>query len=124
MTHVVFVLTVVHVSEDVLEVLGRDIPQDNDGVGRGGRRPLEQRTEKIGTGGQDELVSSDLRSVTDEGHVHEVVLVPQLLECGHHGLMVVVPAQTKLLFRIPHFRLLASQGNFQIFFFSSKTHPV
>ena len=39
----------------------------------------------------------DLLPITGHGHVHEVLLVPQVLEGGLDALLEVVPAKTELI---------------------------
>ena len=38
----------------------------------------------------------ELLPVAGDGHVHEVLLLPETLECGLDALLEVIPAETEL----------------------------
>ena len=71
-------------------------PEDDDWILSG--IFLQQVSECVRAGGEDDLVGLDLLPVAGDGHVHEVALLPQALEGGLDALLEVIPAQTELLF--------------------------
>ena len=53
---------------------------------------------KVGaTGRQDHLVGLGALPVAGDGHIRERLLVPQVLEAGHHVGLEVVPSEAELL---------------------------
>ena len=62
-----------------------------------GRILLQQVLEVWATGTENHLVSLGVLALSGDGHVAEGLLVPQVLEGGHHVGLEVVPAETELL---------------------------
>ena len=62
-----------------------------------GRILLQQVLEVWATGTENHLVSLGVLALSGDGHVAEGLLVPQVLEGGHHVGLEVVPSQTELL---------------------------
>ena len=88
-------LASVHELQDGRQMGEGDVFEDDDGVLGG---VLLQQSFEVGAAGRENhLVSLGALAVTGEGHVTEGLLVPQVLEGGHHVGLEVVPAETELL---------------------------
>merc|ERR1719348_968266 len=74
--------------------------EDDDGVL--GRVLLQQSLEVGAASREDHLVSLAALPLTGNGHVCEGLLIPQVLEGGHHVGLEVIPPQAELLL-ILHF---------------------
>jgi len=85
----------IHELQDGCQVLERDILQNDDGVFGW---ILFQKCLEVGAAGrQDHLVGLGALPVTGDGHIRERLLVPEVLEAGHHVGLEVVPSEAELL---------------------------
>ena len=80
---------------NILKNLEGNVLEDDDRVLS--RIFLQQGLEVGGAGGQDHLVSLAALPVGCNCHIGERLLVPQVLEAGHHVGLEVVPPQAELL---------------------------
>ena len=79
-----------------------DVLQDYDWVLGG---VLLQQSFEVGAAGRENhFVSLGALAVTGEGDVTEGLLIPQVLEGGHHVGLEVVPTEAKLLLIIHYDR--------------------
>ena len=62
---------------------------------------LEDVFEVVGAGREDHLVGRDVLVVADQGHVHELILAPQLAHAAHDVGLVVGPLDAELCTRHP-----------------------
>jgi len=93
-------LSGIHELQDGSQVLERNILQNDDGVFCW---ILFQKCLEVGAAGrQNHLVGLGALPVAGDGHIRERLLVPEVLEAGHHVGLEVVPSQAKLLL-IVHF---------------------
>ena len=114
-------LTMVHKVQDGCQVTGGNILEKNEFIGKfldyGRTDPenndwvlcrvlLQESFEGDRAGGQDNLVSLDLFSVTGDGHVHEVIFIPQILESALDALLEIIPAKAELLICRTHYLLI------------------
>ena len=67
-----------------------------------GRIFLQESFECDRAGGEDDLVGLNLLSVTGDGHVHEVIFVPQVLESALDALLEIIPPKAELLIGRTH----------------------
>ena len=88
-------LSGIHELQDGREMLEGDVFQNDDGMF--GRVLLQQGLEVGTAGGEDHLVSLAALAIAGNRHVTEGLLIPQVLEGGHHVGLEVVPSQTELL---------------------------
>ena len=87
-------LALVHEGEDRLEVGVADALHVEEGVLVG--VPPEHGAEEGAAGGEDDLVRLDLLLLARQGHVEQVLVVPQLPKGGADVGLEVIPLQAEL----------------------------
>ena len=85
----------VHELEDSGEVVEGNIFEDDDGMFGG--ILLEKILEVWTARAENHLVSLGVLTLGGDGHVTEGLLIPQVLERGHHVGLKIVPSETELL---------------------------
>ena len=72
-----------------------NILQDDNGMF--GRILFQQVLEVRTTGAENHLVGLGMLTLGGDGHVTEGLLIPQVLERGHHVGLKIVPSKAELL---------------------------
>lgn len=88
-------LPLVHEFQEGFHFVVADIPEEDDGMPVGG---VVQHGLKVGGAGrEDHFVGLQLKPVACQRHIHEGLVVQQLLKHGQEVVLVVVPTEAILL---------------------------